>query len=349
MTAEQAIKMGWSFVNRCLEDSAEEEENPTLQEFISLLRAIDNEKAAKERQHDEDLLMATIASLTECIASMKDEVSDMRSVVVTVATMEQKQAVLDGRIIDMQSDIVKFTTMIQRQLNDKFSEIQTQLGEAKTTSVSSGINLGELQDQVATVASFEKACSSIEVIVTKAEERLSRRMESVTLKTAHLVNQLAAVENVSKKLSEMEKQLAAVGSVGNELAGCISNELRVVQTRVEKLPKMASHLETVKFCVQLIAQRLSVPEVQVALANRSPQVQQAGGPVPLIHQAPANPASRTPVRPQAPAAEPRTPLPQVWSAQVKQSKSLSGKHKTPKGTGMPSSGSMDQYILRQSK
>jgi uncharacterized protein YoxC len=197
---------------------------------------------------------------------------------------------------------------------------------------------------MAASASFEKVSYSIEDIVAKMEEKLARRMESMMLQTASLAKQLAAVENVSNGLSEMQKQLATVATVGNELAGCISNELRDVQSKAGKLPKMTSQIETVKFCVQLIAQRLNVTEVQAALASRSPQVQQAAGAVPSLQRTPGYPAGGTTVQPQA--TEPHTPQARPRNALAKQSRSLSGKQKTPRGTGMHSSGRMDEYVLK---
>jgi hypothetical protein len=62
IVVQQAIKVGWSFVNRYLEDNPEEEESTTFQQFMTLVRAVDNDKAAEVGEQGPGTLMAIVAS-----------------------------------------------------------------------------------------------------------------------------------------------------------------------------------------------------------------------------------------------------------------------------------------------
>ncbi|KAB5539269.1 hypothetical protein GE09DRAFT_1138138 [Coniochaeta sp. 2T2.1] len=212
-------------------------------------------------------MMARMNSLVEHFVGVKDDLSAIKKDVTPLAATGQQNSQLDDKVTGIQHDVA-----ILQQL------MQGMLAASNENAISAGTKLDDIQSRMATSASIETNHASTEQklvnmarhieLMTASIERLETLMVKSYQKSKTQDN---VMDKIIRKLDkqhitvrsyilETKKQLAAIADVGT------------------KLPRMASHVETIKWCVRRIAQKLDVPDVQVVLANNSPPVagQQTG-------------------------------------------------------------------------
>ncbi|KAB5571785.1 hypothetical protein GE09DRAFT_1096937, partial [Coniochaeta sp. 2T2.1] len=206
-------------------------------------------------------MMARMNSLVEHFVGVKDDLSAIKKDIAPLVTTGQQDSQLDDKVTSIQHDVA-----ILQQL------MQGMLAASNENAISAGTKLDDIQSRMATAASIETDHATTEqklISMGRNIELMTSSIERLETLMVKSYQKSKAQDNVMDKIiRKLDKQHITVRSYALETR----NQLAAIADVGTKLPRMASHVETLKWCVRRIAQKLNVPDVQVVLANNSPPV-----------------------------------------------------------------------------